>query len=367
MRFSRVVIGALLICGAIWVIVMEQMAGASADAVVNAQIVNVTSPIAGFLGPDARALGEAVAKGDQVFSVSDDASDGVRLDDLKLEYDLAVVRQGVLEAKLRAVEAKRADVVKRSETYLAARLDELEIRLAEAQERLTLLSGGEVAGDTEARSRAREEAATLNVILEAAKKGVYTGNSYNDAPYSEQVAISLGDEATLLQTELDATAKEIAAIMRRIDQEKIRVIRLSRSNVTAPVQGVVWEKLTVPGSYVVRGQPVVRLVDCSAAFVTLSVTQPVFNRLRPGAVVTFRFDGSGETMEGTVARLAGTSASSFYDSLAVAPSERHLQRADVLINLPGLAKDPELRCAIGHTGRAFFETRPLDWLRGMFL
>lgn len=36
MRFSRLVIGVLVICAAIWVIVNEQLAGASADAVLNA-------------------------------------------------------------------------------------------------------------------------------------------------------------------------------------------------------------------------------------------------------------------------------------------------------------------------------------------
>lgn len=109
-----------------------------------------------------------------------------------------------------------------------------------------------------------------------------------------------------------------------------------------------------------------RLADCGTVFVTLSVTQSVFNRLKPGTTATFRLDGSGETFTGTVARLGGTSAAGFYGSLAIAPSQRHLERADVLLALPGLADHPELRCAIGRTGRAFFEVRPLDWLRAYF-
>ncbi len=41
MRYSRPVIGILLIILSVWVIVGEQMSGASADAVVNAPIVTI--------------------------------------------------------------------------------------------------------------------------------------------------------------------------------------------------------------------------------------------------------------------------------------------------------------------------------------
>jgi hypothetical protein len=50
----------------------------------------------------------------------------------------------------------------------------------------------------------------------------------------------------------------------------------------------------------------------------------------------------------------------------VAPSARHLERFDVAVAVPGLQEDPELACAIGRTGRVFFDARPLDWLRGLF-
>lgn len=65
-------------------------------------------------------------------------------------------------------------------------------------------------------------------------------------------------------------------------------------------------------------------------------------------------------------RLAGAGAATVYRNLAVAPSSKHLERYDVTLLVSGLKDDPELACAVGRTGRVFFERRPLDWLRRLF-
>lgn len=171
---------------------------------------------------------------------------------------------------------------------------------------------------------------------------------------------------TLLAAEIEAVTHEVAAVTRRIDQERIRAGRAATTAVTAPVRGIVWENLVASGVMVQRGDALLRLADCDTTFVTLSVTQSVFNRLKIGSEAVFRFDGTSEVMSGTVARLAGTSAASFYNTLAVAPSQSHLERADVLLQVPDLAAYADRGCAIGRTGRVFFEARPLDWLRNLF-
>ena len=93
MLFSRLVIGVLVILAALWVIVSEQMAGASADAVVNAQVVVVRTPIAGTLRDADRSLGSAVSAGDALATVVDPMPDAVRLDDLVLQRELAEIRR----------------------------------------------------------------------------------------------------------------------------------------------------------------------------------------------------------------------------------------------------------------------------------
>jgi multidrug resistance efflux pump len=365
MRFSRLVIGVLVIAGALWVIVSEQMAGASADAVLNAQIAEVRTPISGTMRDSDIGLGARVASGVALATVIDPVPDDMRLEDLILQRDLAHIRRKTLEARQEQLTAELESLKQRVDLYARLSRDDASARLAEARERLRLMAEAEDGYDPIDLSRAREEAVTLQTDLDGVEQGVFIRGGYNDGPHAEQKALEITSTLDAMAVELDGVTSEIAALTRRIDTERVRVGRQSAVALTSPVDGIVWERLAVNGAHVVRGATVLRLADCANTFVTLSVTQTVFNRLQPGATTTFRFDGSGEVLTGTVSRLAGTSASGFYGSLAVAPTQRHLERADVMLTLPDLQNYPELRCAIGRTGRAFFETRPLDWLRNL--
>ncbi|NNC27642.1 curli assembly protein CsgC, partial [Salinisphaera sp. USBA-960] len=109
------------------------------------------------------------------------------------------------------------------------------------------------------------------------------------------------------------------------------------------------------------------LVNCTSTIITLSVAESVYNRLKIGDLAKFRVSNDQKVLEGTITRLAGSGAETIYRNLAVAPSERHLQRFDVTLVVPAIREDPALACAIGRTGRVFFEARPLDFLRTLWL
>ena len=141
----------------------------------------------------------------------------------------------------------------------------------------------------------------------------------------------------------------------------MRVNALAGGDIASPVAGVLWEVLESDGVTVQRGDPILRIANCGAVLVTLSVTERVYNDLTIGQAAEFRI--SGRLFDATVARLGGAGAERLYGHLAVAPSREHLERYDVALLVPGLAADPDLGCVIGRTGRAFFERRPLDWLR----
>lgn len=147
---------------------------------------------------------------------------------------------------------------------------------------------------------------------------------------------------------------------------RLRVNLLTSSALQANVSGLVWDYLAVSGETVQRGQDLLRLVDCDSAIVTLSVTERVYNGIEPGSSASFRMNGSGRLLQGTVTRVAGSGAAAVYDNLAIAPSERHLGRFDVTLDVPALREDEELRCLVGRTGRVFLENRPLDWLRRLW-
>ena len=71
MRPIKLAAGALLVCGGLYVIIGEQMAGTSADAVINAQVTTLRAPINGELALGVHRLGARFSRGEIVGQVSD--------------------------------------------------------------------------------------------------------------------------------------------------------------------------------------------------------------------------------------------------------------------------------------------------------
>lgn len=376
MRITRLVIGALIVAVALWIIVGEQMAGASANAVVNARLSTLRTPIAGEVEMPDRALGAATSEGEVLATVVDPLADAVRLEDLQMERNFAFAEVARLEALVADTRGTMAVLERRGDRFAERQIAELELRLSHARDRLRLLGVNDeraepeetLAGDPSSfeQSRAREEVDVLENALAAARAGVFIGDGYNDAPNSQQRLVELETLLAELQADLRAAQSRVAALGARVEAEQVAVNRLAAAEIRSTVDGQVWDVLAADGERLQRGEPVLRLVDCGSLVVTLSVTETVYNRLRIGDAAEFRLAGSGEVYPGTVTRLAGSGAATVYRNLAVAPSRQHLERYDVALLVPGLRADPDLQCPVGRTGRAFFERRPLDWLRALF-
>ncbi|WP_068300981.1 HlyD family secretion protein [Pararhodobacter sp. CCB-MM2] len=389
MKSFRLLLSVVLIVAALWVIIGEQMSGASADAVLNAPVITVRAGTAGDLTLTERPFGARVQAGEVLGSITDPRVDQIRLNDLQMELALAQAETARIAADLTATEAVHAALLDRTAIFHTERLAEIRTRLDHARLRLALLEGGEVpdalqqrladllddAGDRLPQEplitplvidHARERVAVLEIALRAAEQGVFLGDGYNDSPNAEQRATELESVLSGLRNALvEAQARE-AAYTQRLNRERVRVNGLTGGEIVAPVTGAYWEILEASGVNVQRGDPLLRLVDCGSSIVTLSVTERIYNSLRVGQGATFRLAGNNDVYRGTVARLAGSGAATIYNHLAVAPSERHLERFDVTLLVPALTADPQLGCAIGRTGRVFFDDRPLDWLRGLF-
>ena len=213
---------------------------------------------------------------------------------------------------------------------------------------------------------AAEKVAALEIAVRAARSGVYLGDGYNDSPNSEQRVVELQTTLDGLKSDVIAAAGRKLAIERRIKFEQLRSSRLQTVTLKSTVNGILWDYLTSDAETVQRGQDVMRFVDCDSAVVTASVAENVYRRLSAGQSATFRMSGDSIILPATVTRLAGPGAQAIYGNLAVAPSKQHLERFDVTLLVPALRDKQDLRCAIGRTGRVFFDTRPLDWLRGFW-
>lgn len=388
MKYSKLVLGILAIMIAIWVIVGEQMAGASADAVINAPIVTVRAPVAGNLALGQHSLGSRVTTGETIASIEDPLVDRVRLNDLLMDVRLSEASVDQLKNQLEQVRLQSQVLAQRASVYRETRIAEIRARLSHARARLALLEDEPgSAGDTAlldavgtdgqrlpgapqtyllALEHAREHVAVLEVTLDAAERGVFLGDGYNDAPNSEQRAIELDEQISSLSGLVTEAEARLAASVERTDRERIRVNGNIGGEIQSPVTGIFWETLEADGVTIQRGDPLLRLVDCSETMVTLSVTERTYNTLSIGQAARFRLAGTSDVMEATVGRLAGSGAATVYRHLAIAPSPRHLERFDVTLNVPALRNGGTENCKIGQTGRAFFETRPLDGLRSLF-
>lgn len=386
MRYSRLFIGFALILIALWVIVSEQMAGASADAVINARLTTLRSPIAGQLSMPPRGLGSSVSVGEELVSVTDPLVDKIRLDDLAMERGFAEAEVARLSLQVERATAQIEALEARRQDYSLERVTEIEIRLSRARARLDLIERGilgdeAVAGLVEegqsgdqgdpqiegiAVEYARERVAVLEITLRSAKSGVFLGDGYNDAPFSEQRRIELETLRSGLDADWTNAKVRLGTIEVRILKERERTTLLGRAALSSTANGQVWEVLAADGEIVQRGQDVLRLLDCDSTIVTVSVTEGVYNRLTVGEAAVFRLSGDGRNFAASVIRLAGPGAGTIYQNLAIAPSQRHLERYDVALVVPSLREVPELRCTVGRTGRAFFDARPLDWLRDIW-
>ena len=384
MKVARLILGTVICLVAIWIIVGEQLSGASADAVVNAQMSTLRTPIAGSVSLKQRALGARVIKDEELGSVTDPLVDTLRLNDLLMERDIAKGKLSQLAGMVSATDLTIANLVKRAKTYKFERIADLELRLNSARVRFALLTERPEKGvlattfsesdgqQIDARvpkialNYAAERVAVLEIAVRAAKSGVYLGDGYNDSPNSEQRVAELQTTIDGLKTDADAATATIAAIESRIRYEQSRTNRMQTTALKSTVNGVIWEFLTADMETVQRGQDLMRFVDCDSAIVTASVSENVYRRLSAGQSATFRMTGINEAFAATITRLAGSGAEKIYDNLAVAPSKRHLERFDVTLLVPALRDDENFRCAIGRTGRVFFDSRPLDLLRGLW-
>jgi multidrug resistance efflux pump len=387
MKYKRLILGFLAIILALWIIVGEQMSGATADAVVNAPVITMRATVAGNLTVPARQLGARVTQGEVLASIEDPVVDRVRLDDLLMEARLEEAARAQIAALLAETEAVRGTLMKRTQVFRDRRLEELRTRLSHAEARLAILeAGGAPEDETQQQvlaafeegidrlpgeprmdalvlDHARERVEVLRIALQAAEENVFLGDGYNDAPNAEQHSVELSSEIAALQTRLTEAEERVAALRERVDRERRRVNSLTGGELQSPVTGLLWEVLEADGVNVQRGDPLLRLVDCRATMVTASVTERIYNSLSVGDAARFRLGGSSTVYDATVARLAGSGAETVYRHLAIAPSQRHLERFDVALIVPQLAQRGAEGCMIGRTGRAFFDGRPLDGLR----
>jgi multidrug resistance efflux pump len=198
---------------------------------------------------------------------------------------------------------------------------------------------------------ARSRLDALEVELQAARKGTYLGDNYNDVPSSFQRARELTVRIEETEAALDQLARKQETLVTELATEQKRLAARSSASLAAPIDGNLWTVQAAAGEYVRKGQELFTVLDCSTVVVTASVSERDYNDLRLGDPVRFRVSGSTREYSGTISKLGLTSTGR---SFAIAPEERHQQ---VAVQIPDLQNSDGDRCAVGRTGEVVFQRR----------
>jgi multidrug resistance efflux pump len=381
-RLVKAVLGLALIAVAGWMPLERLFQVSSVEAVVNARLVTVRSPIGGTVQIDAvnSALGETIAAGAPLVTVSDARADHSRLTAALDERAAAREERKAFAAKLKNLTDVQTDLRAQLDAFRRNRLTQIEAEMAEADAQIeaalaeqtraeairarqsALVQSGSVSQavmDDATRDAAvaiatikgaRARKASLAVERDALNSGNYLGDDYNDQPRSAQQLQEVAQQIASARADLARLDARIERAEADIAAEQRTAALASQARLAAPVGGRIWEVLTAPGEQVAAGQPLFSLLDCSQAIVTASVSEAVYNSLSVGMPATFSYREGGKPMQGKVVQLSGVAMVS--SNFAILPSALTKEPYRVAITVGALDRDGS--CPVGRTGRVVF-------------
>ncbi len=382
-RLFKTLLGLAVIAAVGYEPVQRMAQTTSVEAIVNARIITLRSPIEGEVQTSSasRGAGAALARGDVLFRVVDPRADRGRVDDLSRQLEQARDERPGLAARLASAQALLAEMTEQTRAFREARIRQLTARAnelaadaaaahARSLEAATTLERAnrlvtQGAGTTVQANLAQRDAdvaaqneiavqhqiAGNDVELDAARRGVFVGDSYNDRPTSAQRADELRQQIVDLEQGLDASDRRIARLAQDLADEQARYAELASADIVAPARGSLWEVLTAPGEQVRRGQELARVLDCGGAMITATVGESVYNRLRVGAPARFQPRDGGGDLAGTVVSLTGSSTTPA--NFAIEPAAMARGVYHVTVSIPDLAGAQN--CDVGRTGRVVFD------------
>jgi biotin carboxyl carrier protein len=354
----------------------------SIEAVVNARLVSLRAPIDGRIeeADFAPGIGATAPKGRLMLRISNQRADRGRLDDLQRLVDQAESERPILAQRLRRLKEIHDGISKQARAFQAGRIRELEERMMDLKAQAAATEASELeASSTLQRTKALAAAGhqtivaveraerdakvaaqnrsslnhrlfAIGVELEAARRGEYVGDSYNDRPSSLQHADELSIRIAETESELGSRDQRLANLRAALNAEASRYSELSSAGLLSPTDALVWEVLVSPGEEVRKGQDLVRLLDCSGAIVTVTVREAVFNELRLRDKAQFRFSGQSIAHDGTIVRMSGSGVPA--DNLAIPTTGPSSGGYQIAVSVPDLASS---QCAVGRTGRVVFD------------
>jgi multidrug resistance efflux pump len=392
------ILAAVALGGAvIWATAPYATSYVSSQAVVNAPLNTVLSPMQGHITRRSPPAGTGVATGEALITIELEERDRRYLGELRARLALLDESLGSTEAEEAKLDALEEVMTTRISNYRARMLDRLAAEMREAGAALsaaearrdnavavltrseTLIRNGHattmrIEADLAAHAAAVAEVLRLGARLErvqieteAVEAGIFVQEGWNDVPYSQQRLDGIILARAALASEQRRIRGERAGIARQIAGEEKRVAGRETFSPVAPSGGVVWKESGAVGETVVPGDVLVQLVDCDARFVEVTLAERHFGAIAPGDTAWVRLKGGGDAVSARVTAVLGAGAKFDHPRLAASVSEAKPDQLRVLVSLrdTAIGGEPGAFCHVGRTAEVHFGRRDLGVLSGV--
>lgn len=382
-QILKSLVGILLVIAAGWIPALRLLQVSSVEAVVNARMVTLRTPIDGVIEfrQDVNVLDEDLAPGSLVATIRNLRIDRSRLNEYHRDLELALIEKDRLQARHASLSGRRDNLVEQIDSHRKVRIQTLNTQLDEITSKRTEFAA-RLTNAKQQRDRSQlllhkkvvaigqhQETENNVKILEAALKrveaesrrvslehriissGRYFGDHYNDRSRSAIELESAEQMLNEVEADISAQFQKISSLRELLDAETSNVNRREQATIALPVAGRIWEPLVASGEFVNRGQPLVRLLDCTNALITTAVSEDVYNSLVVGGAATFILRESGEEFSAVVAQLSGVSSAPA--NLAILPSALEKEPYRATVRVSEISKNGN--CLLGKTGRVIFD------------
>jgi multidrug resistance efflux pump len=368
-----------------WAMAGSFASSEGAPAVVSGQTAIIRATQDGYTSLDTLRRGAAVHRGDAIGTLLLSPTG----DNNSNKYMTVLQTRGrvdAIEAEIATLQGQIRDLQERTDKNRAARIDELNSKLAEAnanigaahakeaaasailerQQKLyaigyTVKSSVEAADRTADaakldRTAAEKQIATLQVQLSAARDGTFLQDAYNDAAYSQQRA----DQLRLRVADLQAESQQQNHVLKLLEGDARQINASDRSAasnpsvaILSPASGIVWS-VTNSGQYVRAGDEIARVIDCSQLSANATVSPREYAAVRDGDRAFFRQEDQEQPWKGTVA-WAGVPESNESASIPamIAPASNNSQYR-IIVALDDVSNTTN--CPAGKFGRVIFQS-----------
>ena len=340
MKFTviRVSLGAALLAAAATALAPHATSYVSSSAVVNAPLIDITSPFDGIVQQPSARVSQPVSEGDTLIEIRNARSEAAELQ--ALEAEVGAISGEILGLKMllsdldalaAALEERRGAKIEARRAWFDPRLDEarLEIEKAEAEfiraesvrERVAMLAERGNAPqrdlvDAEAdlrlaraqRDQMRAALRRLQIEMESLDGARGVDLSSSDL---EQIEYRI-DEIAIRRADADARLFGLqtrrAGLKTRITKVSLETIRQQTFTPTSSTDGVIWNASAATGSTAFDGQQVVQLLDCRRRFLEVILPERLFEHVPAGTKARVKLKGSSEPFSAQVTAAYGSAA-----------------------------------------------------------